>query len=196
MRRENDQYFTPGWATQALLDNAPEICGRAFVECCVGRQDIARVLLESGQFTDGGESNDIDYRMAATFHLDATQPELWARLQSADWVVSNPPFNRAAEIIPKAYEFASAGIAMLLRFSYLEPCFDRAEWLAAHPPTRLIAVPRISFTGDGKTDNVATAWFIWQKADGEGAETANTRPIIIVPRPQPERGQLTFEAAA
>jgi hypothetical protein len=49
---------------------------------------------------------------------------------------------------------------MLLRLSYLEPCNNRAEFLSVNPPS-LIVLPRISFTGDGKTDNVTCAWFVW-----------------------------------
>ena len=52
---------------------------------------------------------------------------------------------------------------MLLRLSYAEPCLNRAEWLKAHPISHLIVLPRISFTGNGKTDNVTCAWFVWDK---------------------------------
>jgi hypothetical protein len=47
--------------------------------------------------------------------------------------------------------------------SYLEPVENRGVWLNEHPPTTLIVLPRISFTGDGKTDNVTCAWMVWRK---------------------------------
>jgi hypothetical protein len=52
---------------------------------------------------------------------------------------------------------------MFLRLSYLEPVRNRGAWLAAHPPTGLIVLPRISFTGDGQTDTVTCAWMVWDK---------------------------------
>jgi hypothetical protein len=39
------------------------------------------------------------------------------------------------------------------------------RWLAEHPPTKLIVLPRISFTGDGKTDSVTCAWYVWERGE-------------------------------
>ena len=77
--------------------------------------------------------------------------------------MSNPPFGAAPRIVPLAVEHAVAGVAMLLRLSYLEPCENRSQWLSEHPPTRLIVLPRISFTGDGRTDSVTCGWFVWER---------------------------------
>ena len=79
-----------------------------------------------------------------------------------NWVVSNPPFNQAFEILQRAFE-TEANIAFLLRLSFLEPTFQRQEFLAKHPPTKLIVLPRFSFTADGKTDSVTCAWMIWER---------------------------------
>jgi hypothetical protein len=99
--------------------------------------------------------------MDADANADATSPAFWDGLEpDIDWVVSNPPFTCCTPIIVGAFRVARKGVAMLLRLSYLEPCNDRAEFLAAHPPS-LIVLPRISFTGDGKSDNVTCAWFVW-----------------------------------
>jgi len=57
-----------------------------------------------------------------------------------------------------------------LRLSYLEPCQNRAQWLADHPLTKLIVLPRISFNGSGKTDSCTTAWMIWDKRDDAKTE--------------------------
>lgn len=66
---------------------------------------------------------------------------------------------------------------MLLRVSFLEPCNDRAEFLAAHPP-RLFVLPRISFTGDGKTDNVTCAWYVWDKEAFGGHVKVYTKSMM------------------
>ena len=97
---------------------------------------------------------------------DATKREFWTRwVSSIDFVVTNPPFSLASSILPLAYEHARVGVAFLLRLSYLEPCRDRADWLVQHPLTKLIVLPRISFTGDRKTDSVTCGWFVWIKGD-------------------------------
>lgn len=160
MRRQHDFYPTPEWATEELLRRVP-LSGR-ILECCAGAGDMAKVLALSRR----GEvyCNDLDPETLWPEHHDATHRLSWAKYWNGlDWIVTNPPFNVAAEIVPLAYEHARAGIAMLLRLSYLEPVENRGSWLNEHPPTKLIVLPRISFTGDGKTDNVTCAWLVWDK---------------------------------
>lgn len=168
-RRQLDQYFTPAHATRALLMHVSiqSLVG----ECCNGDGAISSVLRESGLTVI---TNDIDTNLDADFHVDVTKAEAWNFAQVC-WLVTNPPFNRAAEIVPLAYRRASCGIAMLLRLSYLEPCMNRDLWLRDHPPTKLIVLPRISFTGNGKTDNVTCAWMVWDKR-------TTAQEIIVVPR--------------
>ena len=65
-------------------------------------------------------------------------------------------------------------MAFLLRLSFLEPTLTRREFLRANPPKRVIVLPRISFTGDGRTDSVTCAWLIWTTgpSDSQGVEVA------------------------
>ncbi len=170
-RRHLDQYFSPARATHVLQRHV-SIKGSVF-ECCNGDGGISKNLrgLVPGEPLI---TNDIDTALEADFHFDVARP--WSVPIKCDWVISNPPFNEAAVIIPHAYEYATVGVAMLLRLSYLEPCLNRAAWLAQYPPTQLIVLPRISFTGDGKTDNVTCAWFVWIK------DCVEKSGITIVPR--------------
>jgi hypothetical protein len=155
MRRHLDQYFTPLSATRVLLKYQPNISG-TILEPCVGQGDLAAPLRHLGRVV----TNDIDTAMPADFHQDAALKEFWEWIGRPDWVVSNPPFSCCQPIIAGAFSVARRGVAMLLRLSYLEPCNNRADFLSANPPS-LIVLPRISFTGDGKTDNVTCAWFVW-----------------------------------
>jgi hypothetical protein len=157
-RRHLDQYFTPASATLELQYLIP-FHESWVLECCNGDGGISKVLN-----TAATKTNDIDESLAADFHLDASLKSSWEQFTvGAHWVVSNPPFNQAAEIVPLAYDYAKVGIAMLLRLSFLEPTKNRGHWLNKNPPTQLIVLPRISFTGDGKTDNVTCAWMVWEK---------------------------------
>jgi hypothetical protein len=135
------------------------------LECCAGEGGIADVL----ETLPGVIvlRNDVDATMPRLhWTYDVTNHLAWQRISKqrpVAWVISNPPFNQAARIIPLAYAHAVVGIAMLLRLSYLEPTKDRGAWLNAHPLTDMIVLPRISFTGDGKTDSVTCAWMVWEK---------------------------------
>jgi hypothetical protein len=176
MRRALDFYPTPAWATAILLDRVPQLRGRV-LECCSGAGDISTTLAERTAVTV--IQNDIDERRPSDFHRDATDPLAWQQINEAagpfDWIVSNPPFSLASKILPHAQRYAVHGLAMLLRLSYLEPCLDRVDWLLAQQARgRVLVLPRISFTGDGKTDSVTAAWLIVGEVD-HGWEVVSKR---------------------
>ena len=156
MRRELDAYLTPWWVTDVLLERV-SVFGHV-CEPCAGMGDIVGPVALAPRVTQVS-TNDLDPHYDTATHLDATDLAFW-RDQSFDWVVTNPPFLVADKIIPLAVAHAG-NVAMLLRLTYLEPCEGRATWLAQHPPSHLIVLPRISFTGDGKTDSVTCAWMVW-----------------------------------
>lgn len=170
-RRKNDAYFTPASATEELLRQT-QIFGKV-LEPCAGSGAIAEVLRKHPSVVTVNET-DLEFSDAFA-PRDATTDLFWDWWGDCDFVVTNPPFSAAAEIIPKAYEAARYGIAFLLRLSYLEPCENRGAWLSAHPPNQLIVLPRISFTGDGNTDSVTCAWCVWVKHTG-------CQKITIVPK--------------
>lgn len=148
MRRSLDRYFTPDDATIELL-NRVKIEGRVF-EPCAGTGQIAK-------FFKHCRTNDI------VGGQDATKPETWEP-KNYDWVITNPPFRRAYDILRRALE-TNARIAFLLRLSFLEPTYERSKLLSEYPPSKIIILPRISFTGDGRTDNVTCAWMLWNYWD-------------------------------
>lgn len=175
-RRENDYYPTPQWATAHLLRSLPFIIVDPWVEPCVGTGDIAEVVERA---CPDGFRNDIDRHHDADFYGDAGKSETWDAFEDLmgappAWCITNPPFNQASLILPLAMERCTHGVIALLRLSYLEPCANRGHWLEQHQDrlSILFLPKRISFTGDGQTDNVATAWFIW------GKERRLTEPFI------------------
>lgn len=184
MRRKNDFYPTPEWATRELL-NQVTVRGNVF-ECCAGDGAIAKALAGERTFVYTG---DIDPQWSPMVWGDALERQYWREAETRvnsdysdvqpgmDWVVTNPPFNAAAQIVPIAFNHANKGIAMLLRLSFLEPVEDRGAWLNQHPPTDLIVLPRISFTGNGKTDSVTCAWMVWRK-------NATQQRIVIAQNPK------------
>lgn len=114
-------------------------------------------------------TNDLDPRWAADVHKDARDRTLW-EAHEVDWTVSNPPFTPAIEIITKAIEFSKIGVAMHLLASIHEVLKTgvRRTWMAAHPPTGILWLPRFAYqrskaTGKWSTDSVCACWCIWLK---------------------------------
>jgi len=153
-RRLLDFYPTASFLTEALLDKV-KIEGPVY-EPCSGQNHITDVLERAGAFVT---TNDIDPNTPAAYHRDATEEKTWSYNR---WTVTNPPFNCAFEILKHAVKFSSQGVAILVRLSFLEPTLARGPWLKANPPTKLIILPRFSFTQDGNTDSVTVCWAIWE----------------------------------
>lgn len=126
LRQPLDFYRTPSKLTEKLLDIVP-ISG-VILEPCAGDGAISVLLRDRGFQVVSNDISD-EYSHKADYNADATNPDSWKEWDYCDWVVTNPPFTEAPYIIPLAYETASAGIAMLLRLSYLEPAENRGEWL-------------------------------------------------------------------
>lgn len=162
VRRAYDFYPTGQRHTLELLERLPFKLSGKVLEPCVGSGDIAIPLTKQGFDV---VTNDVDATHEANFHLDAARPETWREFPEVDFVVTNPPFSVAPAILLLAHQKARVGIIFLLRLSYSEPCGNRADWMQRHQHEQSILYPtnRISFTADGKTDSVASAWFMWGK---------------------------------
>jgi hypothetical protein len=158
-RRALDFYETPAWQTHALVARLNIANRMTVLECCSGDGSLARVL---ASYVGPIETNDIDPAREAYMHGDATDPAWWASLPTKhDAVITNPPFNVAHKILPLAIAHARSLVVMLGRMSWLEPTKEREALWVASPPDGLIVLPRCSYTANGKTDSVTTAWYVW-----------------------------------
>lgn len=159
-RRERDAYFTPQWATAALLAAFPEIRGGVLLDPCCGDGRMARALAPRFRQVLLNDIEPVgDQHLVEPTRLDATRVELFTQSQ-ADWIVSNLPFCLSGPMAWQCVRGARAGAALLLRATFLEPCEGR-EWLTRNPPTAILATPRISFNGGAGTDSAGCWWFIW-----------------------------------
>jgi hypothetical protein len=160
-RSDFDFYETAAFQVRSLVHHHPAIRGARVLECCSGRDAIARVLRDEYGCTVF--TNDIDTRHPAETHFDATQAWYWREHAPAvDFVVTNPAFNVAFPILVHAVQHASEGTIFLVRKTFLEPTEERGPWLQEHPPSRAIGLPRYSFRGKG-SDSVSADWFVWEK---------------------------------
>lgn len=168
LRHNLDQYETADWQVDALVDHLPELSGSIWCPT-VGDGALARQLLLRRPDLTLTLTNDLDPALIADCHLDATKLESWSEFGKVttrpDWVVENPPFNVAIDVLKHAYVRARRGVALLLRITFTEPTRDRSLWLANHPIDLQVTLERYSFTGNGKSDNVTAAWFVWAKPE-------------------------------
>lgn len=154
MRRKNDFYPTPEAAVKALLaTDVGQLIRGTILEPCVGAGDLLPSLRQRASVL---KTADIDPAHSPDLVADAKTLKF-----DADWVVTNPPFNQAEAIVQNCVNQARVGVAMLLRVTFLEPTVFRGQFLQAAPPSKIIHLPRISFTRDGNTDSVHTAWIVW-----------------------------------
>jgi hypothetical protein len=165
MRRKLDAYYTPSHAVHTLKEywHGWQECDH-LIEPCVGDGAIVREFPEKPWIT-----NDIDPNVKADFHGDARESIecYFKEMYGKKAIITNPPFKDAFEIYIRWVRLcafhgqSNLKLAMLLRLSFLEPTKKRAPVLSTLPPRMVIVLPRISFTGDGKTDSVTCAWMIW-----------------------------------
>ncbi len=217
VRRKFDQYFTPEHAFDALERRAPRLpgAGDVVVEPCVGGGAIARRLRRRGCVVITGDIDDTlrdsvtgdrpdvigDARLASTWEsfeaLAAVRGFNAGTSESIAWVVSNFPFTHAFEILQHAHRLSRVGVIILARLSFLEPTGkvpetprDRGPWLEQNPPSDLIVTPRISFTGNGRHDNVTTGWLGWNTngAPGVGVQVVAKDRNRRLPATSPEAG--------
>ncbi len=173
MRRPHDAYYTPASACEVLKrhwEGWTYCCGH--IEPCKGDGAIVKAFPEVEWMT-----HDIDPSCNPDNVDDMTDPKNWLRYDGRDnCVITNPPFSCAFQILTNAL-WTCSKVAMLLRLSFLEPTKERGTFLGNNPPDLVIVLPRISFTGDGKTDSVTCAWMIW-----DGYLEAHEKGVIVEPR--------------
>jgi hypothetical protein len=106
---------TPPWAARAgaeiLLQLDPE--ARSVWEPACGQGHMVHGLLDYFPAVLG---TDIHDHAGFTVHDFLLQPSII----QADWIVTNPPFNRAEEFLQHGLRHARRGVALLCRIAFLE----------------------------------------------------------------------------
>jgi hypothetical protein len=141
-----DDFPTPPWATRALFEHVilpnTGLLGRHDLrratawEPCANRGHMALPLQE---YFGRTYATDIhDYGMGYPQH-DFLMPYLPPHFDVAvDWIVTNPPFRLAEQIIQRGRDEALQGVAVLVRSAFLEGV-DRYNTLFSISPPTLVA---------------------------------------------------------
>lgn len=173
-RHPSDFFETPGWCVRAILPHL-SLAGRV-LEPSAGRGAIVKELLVAGVSAsnihavelDEGRARDVNGFGVMTSIGDFTDPvEVDGLERSFDLVIGNPPFRDAEKHVRRALECVRPGgtVCLLLRLAFLESA-TRAGFHREHPSDVYVLPRRPSFTGNGKSDSAAVAWFCWGPARG------------------------------
>ena len=162
-----DDFPTPAWAIDAILDYLPTrgtilepACGAGGVFRRLAARGVGVAQMHGIEISDerAAQARETGADVLAADALD--DATIWT---PSDLIVSNPPFRQAEAFCRRALTSVNKGgtVAMLLRLAFLESA-ERYAFHRDYPVTGLwVFSSRPSFTANGKTDSAAYAWFVW-----------------------------------
>jgi hypothetical protein len=161
-----DDFPTPPWATRALMEHVLEgtntLAQMSCLEPACGAGHMAKVLKEyfgKVHCSDAYDYGFVQVRDFLTFPYE---------INTADWIITNPPFRLAEEFVLRALAIARRGVAILARTVFLESVGRYDDIFRHRPPTKFAQfVERVPMV-KGRLDRKATtatgyAWFVWEK---------------------------------
>lgn len=175
-----DDFPTPPWATRALMEHIileQRVVGRICWEPAANRGYMTRAL--NDYFRHVYETDIMDYGYCPV--ADFLNPETGKNIGRVDWVITNPPFNKAQQFIEKALTVASDGVAVLVRTSFLEGIMRYQTLFMTRPPDVVAQfserVPMVKGRCDPKASTATSyAWLIWYV---DGIKQANKSTLLM-----------------
>lgn len=156
-RVDFDRYETPEWVTMALAPHLPD--DSKILEPACGTGKMVDALAEAGFSVVGQDIQD-----GADF-LKRDYADVFTA------VVTNPPYNQAAQFVTHALDLMRPGggiVAMLLRTDF-DHAKTRRHLFADHPAfaKKIVLTKRIVwFDRPGAAPSFNHAWFVWDWKHG------------------------------
>ena len=160
-RQERDHYITPAWATEALLNAAPELLWpQRILDPAAGNGGILDVVTSriSHRLSCVGIELDAE-RAAAKGYIHGNGLEV-------DWrgytVIMNPPYSEAQAFIERGL-IQGVRFAALLRLGFLASGrrYDGLWETVQGPPDHVLVLSERPSFAHGRTENSEYAWFVW-----------------------------------
>ena len=153
-RIERDAYETPEWVTRALVPNLPlESRPMRIWEPACGSGKMVRALEAMGHVVVASDISD-----GADFF------SYQCRMNDAEAIITNPPYNLATEFIRHALELTARSglVAMLLRTDF-DHANSRRELFTVCPFWKKVVLTRRIkwFEESTGSPSFNHAWFIW-----------------------------------
>ena len=164
-----DYFPTPPWATRALcehLDHWGSVGTESAWDPACGEGHMARPLAEYFARVEASDIHDYGLGHSVGDFLAGGLLPSWEPTETVDWIITNPPFNRAAALAKRGLDLANAGVCLLVRTAFLEGIERHATLFVPHPPEWICQfterVPmlkgRLSRTAASAT---AYCWIVW-----------------------------------
>jgi len=158
-----DFFPTPPWATRALcnaLFEFDDLCNLTAWDPACGEGHMARPLSEYFGHVFASDVHDYGFGRVDDFLLPGNK-------DSADWIITNPPFRLGAEFVIQALRLARKGVAMLVRTAFLEGGERYAELFSKHRPSDIYQfcerVPMVKGRYDPKASTATSyCWIVWR----------------------------------
>lgn len=177
-RQRNEKYFTPDWATLALLENYQ--FASLVWEPAAGDGGMARALVGAGKLTFYSDisPDDATVRRVDFLASDVTIPAgMWD-------IITNPPFGVSGALAVKFIERAlrltrqhRGRVAMLLRADF-DSAPGRVHLFKEHPALahRVVLLKRIRWTNLPQKEagpSTNHTWFVWDWSKPPGLPTVS-----------------------
>lgn len=153
-RRDLDYYPTPPSGTHGLMQHLRLKAGTVVLEPCCGEGAMSKVMSQYGLSVISQDIEDYGFGSVCDF----MQSDL-----HVDWVITNPPFFCIEDIILKAKQCASQGVAMLVKSQFWHAS-KRLQLFRAFKPAEILPLTwRLNFnTNAGKSPTMETMWVVWR----------------------------------
>lgn len=157
-RNPADFYPTPAECTSALIKSESDRLGSfdRIWEPAAGDGAICRVLEEEGIKTVATDLHSYDYAISGIDFLAEKE-------RRADAIITNPPFNLAADFIVKAHDLGVEYIALFLKSAFWH-AKRRTKLFADHPPAKIYALNwRPQFKPGAGSPTMDFIWCVWDQ---------------------------------
>lgn len=158
-RNKTDFYETPPEVTTALLDFL-EAAGHlhpskdVIWEPACGAGKMAEVMRTAGYDVICTDLNDFGYGMSGVDFLESSQ--------RCDWIITNPPFNQAAEFIRHALDLGFP-CAFLLKSQFWHAS-SRLQLFRDNPPSYVLPLtwrPDFLYGAKSGSPTMEVIWTVW-----------------------------------
>src|SRR5262245_27832883 len=88
------------------------------------------------------------------------------KARAFDLVIGNPPYKHTEQFVRHGMDMLESGgyLVFLLRLNFLEGQGRGRSFWNRYPPVKVVVSSRrVSFSGDGKSNATAYAYFVWQQ---------------------------------
>lgn len=185
-----DFFPTPPWATRALIEEVIDpqaVKGKTCWEPAAGEGHMAEVLrpyfreLHASDVHDYGRGYSVGSFVGGGLNLDRAVCPFYP-----DWIITNPPFNLAADFLARALHDAQEGVAMLLRTAWLEGEERFRTVFAKEAPSTIAQfserVPMVKGRWDPDASSATSyMWFVWERGETASFARYSRSELVWIP---------------